>query len=139
MMTSRNTLFIRRATLGLLLLAHLFLQVQVAIACVVENLPGSPCVPGAASPSEHSQNGKTVAGADCCQTAYQPASALYDAATPPSQDPLLLAEHAPILILVALVDINTVLPPARIPLANQASPPGVLGTDLYLTTLRLRI
>ena len=137
-MTSRHSLFIRRATLGLLLLAHLFLQVQVAIACVVENLPGVPCGPGAAPAAEHSQNDKT-ASADCCQMAYQPAAALYDAATPPNKNPLLLAGHTPVAVLIAYVDLNAASLPARISVASETSPPGVLGTDVYLTTLRLRI
>ena len=137
-MTSRNNLFMRRATLGLLLLAHLFLQVQVAIACVVENLPGVPCALDATASAEHSQTGKTV-GADCCQTAYQPASALYDAATPPTKDASLAAVHALAPIIVALIDVRIATPVLPIPLSNEASPPGVLGTDLYLTTLRLRI
>lgn len=137
-MTSRNTLFMRRATLGLLLLAHLFLQVQVAIACVVENVSEVPCALDAAPSTEHSQNGKTV-GADCCQTEYLPASGLYDAATPPSKDASLPAVHAWAPIIVALIDVRIETPVPPISLSNDASPPGVLGTDLYLTTLRLRI
>lgn len=122
----------------MLLLAHLFLQVQVAIACAVGNLPGVPCGPGAVSAVEHVQNDKTVS-ADCCETAYQPASALYDAATPPSNDASVAAGHAPAPTLVAYVDINIATPPARFSRFNEAFPPGVLGTDLYLATLRLRI
>lgn len=139
-MTSRNSLFIRRATLGLLLLAHLFLQMQVAIACVVENLPGIPCDPGVTPAAEHSQNqNDKTANADCCQVAYQPAAALYDAATPPNKNPLLLAGHAPVAALIAYVDLTTAALPARISITREAFPPGVLGTDVYLTTLRLRI
>jgi len=137
-MTIRNSLFIRRATLGLLLLAHMFLQVQVAIACAVGNLPGLPCSSGAAATIEHVQNGSTVS-TDCCETAYQPASALYDAATPPSKDAPSLAGHAPQPTLVAFVDIIAPITPTGITVANHAFPPGVVGTDLYLTTLRLRI
>jgi len=137
-MTFRKSLLFRRATLGLLLLAHLFLQVQVAIACAVGNLPGVPCETGAMSAAEQSQNDKTVS-ADCCQTAYQPASALYDAATPPSKDAPLLAGHAPLPMLVAYVELNIAEALPRIILPNEAAPPGVLGTDIYLTTLRLRI
>lgn len=129
----------RRATLGLLLLAHLFLQVQVAIACTVGSLPGVPCeLPGAVSAAEHAQPDTTDAD-DCCQTTFQPASALYDVATPPSGDAPMLAGHAPMPMLVAVVDLNFAAPAPRIALPNEAAPPGVLGTDLYLTTLRLRI
>ena len=139
MMTSRNSLWIRRATLGMLLMAHLFLQVQVAIACVVGNLPGVPCGPGAVSAvDEHTQNNKTVS-ADCCETAYQPAPALYDAATPPSKDAPVAAGHAPAPTLVPYVDISIATPPVGFSRKNEAFPPGVLGTDLYLATLRLRI
>jgi len=134
-MTSPKPLFLRRATLGLLLLAYLFLQVQVAVACVVQNLPGVPCGPGAAT--EISQNDKT-AGLDCCEAAYQPASALYDAAAPVSKD-ATLAGHAPMPMLVAYVDINIAASPLLISISSETSPPGVIGTDIYLTTLRLRI
>ena len=137
-MTSRNTLFIRRATLGLLLLAHLFLQAQVAIACIVQNLPGEPCDPGVAAASELLQDNKAV-GADCCQTQYQPASALYDAAAPASKDAALLAADLPAPLLLMYVGLLISPPLSSTPIFNEASPPGVLGTDLYLTTLRLRI
>lgn len=135
-MTSRNTLFIRRATLGLLLLAHLFLQAQVAIACIVQNLPGEPCDPGVAAASELLQDDK---GVDCCQAQHQPASALYDAAAPASKDAALLAADLPAPLLFMYVGLPVVPPLSYIPIFNEASPPGVLGTDLYLATLRLRI
>ena len=137
-MTSRKSLFMRRATLGLLLLAHLFLQVQVAIACVVENLPGVPCEPGAAAATEHSQNDKTVE-ADCCQAAYQPAAALYDASAPPGKDVSLLTPEAPVPVLIAYLELPGAPPLSLIPILNATSLPGVLGTKTYLTTLRLRI
>ena len=137
-MTSRKSLFMRRATLGLLLLAHLFLQVQVAIACVVENLPGVPCDPSAAAATEHSQNDKTVE-ADCCQAAYQPAAALYDASVPPGKDVSLLTPDAPVPVLIAYLELPGAPPLSLIPILNATSLPGVLGTKTYLTTLRLRI
>lgn len=137
-MTSRKSLCMRRATLGLLLLAHLFLQVQVAIACVVENVPGVPCDPAAVSAVEHSQNDKTVE-ADCCQAAYQPAAALYDAATPPGKDVSLLTPDTPVPVLIGYIALPRAPPLSLISTFNTASPPGVLGSATYLATLRLRI
>ena len=138
MRTARNTRLIHRATLSVLLLAYLFLQVQVAIACVFVNLPGVPCAPGAAPETQQTQNDPGV-GADCCQAAYQPTSALYAAVTPSSKDLPPLFGKAPAPVLVAHVDINVAVPLPRSSVSNEASPPGVLGTDIYLTTLRLRI
>lgn len=121
-----------------MLLAHLFLQVQVAIVCVVENVPGVPCDPAAVSAVEHSQNDKTVE-VDCCQAAYQPAAALYDVTTPPGKDASLLTPDAPVPVLIAYIELPRAPPLSLIPTLNATSPPGVLGTETYLTTLRLRI